>query len=79
LASKIQLQWLCIYNYMGIFSFFQRKPKPSRSSAAEWKLRWSAKPDWELQNAVRNPGEFVAEARQAARDLLAERGVPPQK
>lgn len=51
---------------------FGKKPTPKKS-LEEWKTDILARPDWELENMVKNPGEFVIEMRHAASEILQQR------
>jgi hypothetical protein len=51
---------------------FNRRPY-KRKSVNAWKAELQSKPEWVLENIVKNPGEFVVEMRQAATDILLQR------
>lgn len=54
-----------------MFRLFGSK-SAARKSVDYWKGFLSQKPVWQLENIVRNPGEFVIEMREAASQLLEQ-------
>jgi hypothetical protein len=55
-----------------MFNFFRRKVV-ARKTEAEWAQALQYQPEWQLENIVKNPGEFVVEMRQAAATILSQR------
>jgi len=58
---------------MSIFSWIYKRKTPKRKSKDEWLMELIDLPDWQLQNIVRNPGEFTIEMREAAAETLHKR------
>jgi hypothetical protein len=55
------------------FQYWLAKRQMRRNQIAAWREKWRYRPDWELEDAVRNPEAFSAEARKAAQQLLDDR------
>ncbi|MEI7842697.1 MAG: hypothetical protein WCI39_06670 [Gallionellaceae bacterium] len=57
---------------VNIFNLFRKKQQPRKSEAA-WAQTLLQMPDWQLENIINNPGEFVVEMRQTAATILRKR------
>ncbi|MFZ5484397.1 MAG: hypothetical protein ACOZB0_09215 [Pseudomonadota bacterium] len=55
-----------------IAKLFRSRPD-ARKSTDHWRRTLTGRPDWMLENIVRNPGEFTLEMRTAASEILAQR------
>jgi hypothetical protein len=58
---------------MHTFSWLFDRHHGQKKTRDDWITELSGKPDWMLENIVKNPGEFTAEMRKAADDLLSRR------
>ena len=55
-----------------IARLFRSRPD-ARKSTDHWRRTLIERPDWMLENIVRNNGEFTHEMRTAASEILAQR------
>jgi hypothetical protein len=58
---------------MKILFWLFGKKSTAKKSVEKWKADILARSDWELENMVKNPGEFVVEMRHAAAEILEQR------
>lgn len=58
---------------MKLFSWLFRTQSNARKTASDWRSELADRPDWMLENIVRNTGEFTVEMRTAAQEILAQR------
>lgn len=57
-----------------MFNLFSTKTT-ARKPVEYWKDYLAQKPIWQLENIVRNPGEFVIEMREATAQLLNKTSI----
>jgi hypothetical protein len=62
---------------MKLFSWIFRTQSKERRSSSDWRSELTGRPDWMLENIVRNTGEFTVEMRTAAQEILAQRKAQP--
>jgi hypothetical protein len=60
---------------MNLFSWLFRSQPKERKSSSDWRAELADRPDWILENIVRNTGEFTVEMRTAASEILAQRNA----
>ncbi len=60
---------------MNLFSWILGARSKARKTTGDWRSELAAKPDWMLENIVKNTGEFTVEMRTAAKEILSQRKV----
>lgn len=58
---------------MKLFAWLFRTQAKGRKSSSDWRSELTGRPDWMLENIVRNTGEFTVEMRTAAQEILDQR------
>jgi len=58
---------------MNLFTRIFSSKSKAKTARSDWRSELAGRPDWMLENIVKNPGEFTVEMRTAASEILAQR------